>query len=168
MDIINCRRSVRNFINRPVEPEKIELLLRAAMQAPSARNQQPWHFVVIEDKETLRAIATTSRYVDMINECACVIAVLIDKDNLKAPLMAPQDAAAATQNVLLRAVDLNLGACWCGMYPRPERMIPVMKILNIPDRYDVFSLIALGYPAAADSNRFIDRYDEKKIHFEKY
>ena len=117
MEIINIRRSVRSYLDKPVEKEKVELLLRAAMQAPSARNQQPWHFVVVDDPETLRAIATVSRNMQMLNEAPLAILVLIDKENLTAPLMAPQDAAAATQNILLKAVDLGLGTCGAVFIP---------------------------------------------------
>ena len=100
----------------------MELLLRAAMQAPSARNQQPWHFIVVDDEETLQALATVSRNVQMLKEAPLAIIVLIDSESLTAPLMAPQDASAATQNFLLKAVDLDKGTCWCGVYPREERM----------------------------------------------
>ncbi|MDD4077202.1 MAG: nitroreductase family protein [Bacilli bacterium] len=168
MDIINRRRSVRSFLDKPIEKEKIELLMRAAMQAPSARNQQPWHFVIIQERETLQAIATISRNVQMLNEASLVIIVLIDKDNLTAPLMAPQDVAAATQNILLKAVDLDLGTCWCGIYPREERMASVAKILNVPDRYQIFSLIAVGYPKEKNANRFVNRFDPTRIHYEKF
>jgi len=168
MDIINRRRSVRHFTNKTIEREKIELLLRAAMQAPSARNQQPWHFVVVQERETLQAIATVSRNMKMLNEAPCAIIVLIDKDNLTAPLMAPQDAAAATQNILLKAVALNLGTCWCGIYPREDRMEALEKLLNIPDRFYIFSLIAVGYPSDNDANHYIDRFDSARIHNEKF
>jgi nitroreductase len=92
MEIINIRRSVRSYSNKPVEKEKVELLLRAAMQAPSARNQQPWHFIVVDDEETLQALATVSRNVQMLKEAPLAIIVLIDSESLTAPLMAPQDA----------------------------------------------------------------------------
>ncbi|HHZ18763.1 MAG TPA: nitroreductase family protein [Acholeplasmataceae bacterium] len=168
MEIINIRRSVRSYLDKPVEKEKVELLLRAAMQAPSARNQQPWHFVVVDDPETLRAIATVSRNMQMLNEAPLAILVLIDKENLTAPLMAPQDAAAATQNILLKAVDLGLGTCWCGVHPRIERAEPLARILNVPDRYEIFSLIAVGYPKDQNANRFVNRFNPERIHYNKF
>ncbi|MGB4537197.1 MAG: nitroreductase family protein [Bacilli bacterium] len=168
MEIINIRRSVRSYSNKPVEKEKVELLLRAAMQAPSARNQQPWHFIVVDDEETLQALATVSRNLQMLKEAPLAIIVLIDSESLTAPLMAPQDASAATQNILLKAVDLDLGTCWCGVYPREERMESLASILNVPDRFQVFSLIAVGYPKDKAANRFVDRFDPARVHYNKF
>ncbi|MGD9604850.1 MAG: nitroreductase family protein [Bacilli bacterium] len=168
MDIINFRRSVRSFIDRPLEQEQIEQLLRAGMQAPSAHNQQPWHFLVIQNKETLLKMCDISTSTKMFNEAVLAIVVLMDKTNLKRSIMAPQDLSAATQNILLKATELGIGSCWCGIYPIVERMDNLKAIINPPDYFEVFSLIALGYPKNENALCFIDRYNLQKITYEKF
>lgn len=168
MEIINKRRSIRSYSNQKVESEKIELIIRAAMQAPSARNQQPWHFVVIQNREVLDQIVNALPNASMFKEAPCGIVVVTDKEHLTAPLMAPQDASSATLNILLKATDLGLGTCWCGIYPNRERMSNLTEILQIPKEYEVFSLIAVGYPNDPNELRFIDRFDANRIHYEKF
>ncbi|HPN60679.1 MAG TPA: nitroreductase family protein [Bacilli bacterium] len=168
MDIINYRRSVRSFTDQVIEPEKIEQLLRAGMQAPSARNQQPWHFLVVQNREQLLKIYETSPYARMFTEATAAIIVLMDKTNLKNELMAPQDLSAATLNILLRATELGIGSCWCGVFPNSERMASLKVLIKAPDQYEVFSLIALGYPQDADAFRFVDRFDPTKISYEEF
>lgn len=167
MEVINKRRSVRSYLSTPIESEKLEKILRAAMQAPSAKNQQPCRFLVIQKEETLRALVNVSPNAKMLLEAPCAIVVLIDKTVLTAPLMAPQDGSAATMNILLEATDLGLGTCWCGIYPNPERMKNLTELLAIPNDYQVFSLIALGYPKENDALKYIDRFDQNKIFYEK-
>ncbi len=167
MEIINRRRSVRSYTDQPIEKEKMETLLRAAMQAPSACNQQPWHFLVIQDKETMRKIVEASPRSKMVSEAAAVIFVLLDNEHMTVPLMGPQDGSAATMNILLAATEMGIGSVWCGVYPNPDRMDTVMKVLNIPSRYKPFSMIPLGYPKDPDALHFTDRFDPAKVSFEK-
>ncbi|MGD9886503.1 MAG: nitroreductase family protein [Bacilli bacterium] len=168
MDIINYRRSVRSFTNQPIEQAKIEQLLRAGMQAPSAHNQQPWHFLVVQNPEVLLKIRDTSPYAKMFNEATAAIIVLMDKTNLKRSIMAPQDLSAATLNILLKATELGIGSCWCGVHPNPDRMNALVNVINPPKQYEVFSLIALGYPKNDDAFRFVDRFDPAKVTYEKF
>jgi len=168
MDIINKRRSVRSYLSTPVKSEDLEMILRAAMQAPSAKNQQPWRFLVVQNTETLKKLAEVSTNAKMLLEAPCAIIVIIDKTNLKTEMMAFQDASAATMNILLEATSLGLGTCWCGIYPNQERMDNLKSILKVNESYDVFSLIALGYPKDKDALYFIDRYNLNRIHYEKF
>jgi nitroreductase len=168
MDIIHYRRSVRSFTDQPIEPEKIEQLLRAAMQAPSAHNQQPWHFLVITEKEMLLKIRETSPYAKMFLEATAAIIVLMDKTNLKRSIMAPQDLSAATMNILLKATELGIGSCWCGVHPNPDRMNSLTEVIQAPESKEVFSLIALGYPKNDDAFRIVDRFDASKVSYEKF
>ena len=168
MEIINKRRSIRSYATKPIEPEKIDLILRSAMQAPSARNQQPWHFLVIQSRETLDKMVSVSQNAKMLQEAPCAIVVAYEKEHLTAPLMAPQDASAATMNILLKATELGLGTCWCGIYPHRERMNALTEVIQAPNKYELFSLIAIGYPKDDNEIRFVDRYDENKIHYEKF
>lgn len=167
MDIINKRRSVRSFLPNPIEEEKIELLLRAAMQAPSARNQQACKYLVVKKRNILDKISDLLPNAKMVREAPLVIVVLIDQSVATTPHMMPQDASSATTNILLEATSLEIGSCWCGIYPNNERMENLSKCLDIPKDYQVFSLIALGYPKDKDALRFIDRFDRNKILSER-
>ena len=165
MDIINNRRSVRNFQPKPVEKEKVELLLKAAMQAPSAINQQPWVFLVIEDKKTLEKLSQLS---SPLKTSPLVIVLLTDKRDLKSPQLYPCDMGAATENLLLEAANLGLGGCWVGLLNREVRAEKVIELCNIPDYLEPYSLLALGYPVNEDANHFIDRYNPSKVFYERF
>lgn len=163
MDIINNRRSVRNFLSKKVEKEKIELLLKAAMQAPSAKNQQPWVFLVVERVENIIKLADIS---SPLKTAPLAIVLFTDKRNLTSPHLYTSDMGASTQNILLEAVNLGLGGCWIGLYNRQDRLDILGNIFNIPEYLEPFSLLALGYPADENANHFIDRYNPDRVYFE--
>lgn len=167
MEIINIRRSVRKFNDKPIEKEKIELILRAAMQAPSARNQQPWKFLVSENKETFVKLSNATPNMSFINGASLVIVYLTDLTSLKTPMMYPQDLSAAIENSLLEACSLGIGSCWCGTYPNGERMQKVREIFNLDNDLEPFAVVGFGYPEDENSFKFVDRFDEKKIIYEK-
>lgn len=168
MNIILNRRSVRQFKDKKVESDKIETLLRAAMQAPSAINQQAWEFLVIENSEILSKLAKMSPYSGMLEKAPLAIVVLANKSVMKAPQLWQQDLAAATENILLQAVDLGLGAVWLGVGTIQEREEYIKKMFNLPENIVPFNAIAIGYPANENANHFTDRYDASKVHYEKY
>lgn len=166
MEIINNRRSVRSFLEKSIADEKINLLVRAGMQAPTAKNQQANHFLVVRKKENLLKLANKLSNAKMLLSAAAAIIVLIDEDKLLIPKMSTQDGASATTTILIAATSLGLGSCWCGIYPNEDRMAEIRNILNIKDNFKIFSLIALGYPQEENALHFIDRYDESKILFD--
>ncbi len=168
METINNRRSVRKYTDQKVEKEKIELLLRAAMQAPSARNQQGWEFLVIEDKEALKALAPYNPFAKCLEGAALGIIVLCNKEGLIVPAKADQDLGAATQNLMLEAASLGLGTCWLGTWPDEDRVEFIAKMFNLPENVYPYAVISIGYPEKEDANKFVDRYDESKIHWGKY
>ena len=157
LDFIYRRRSIRKYTDQPVEDEKITELLRAAMAAPSANNKQPWHFIVIRNRETLGKIAEIHPYAKMAANAPLVIVVCGDADNY----YLWQDCAASTQNLLLAAANIGLGAVWCGL--REEREINMRKLLGVPDNIRTFSLIIIGYPAEEKPSR--SQYTEEKVHY---
>ncbi|MBV4417942.1 nitroreductase family protein [Clostridium tyrobutyricum] len=167
MDIIFNRRSIRKYKDKPVEKEKIDKLLKAAMQAPSAANQQPWEFIVVQDKEKLKELSNTSPYSKMVADSSVTFVLLSRKGNLLVPGCVSQDMGAAAENLLLEAVDLELGAVWLGVGSIKERMDYVCKVFNLPGNIEPFALIAVGYPDGQE-NKFIDRFDEKRVHYEKF
>lgn len=166
MNTIFDRRSIRKYQEKRVEDEKVERILRAAMQAPSAGNQQGWEFIVVRDKETLTKLADISPYSKMIGDSDVTIIVLGNKGEMKWPQYWEQDLGAATQNLILQAVEEGLGSVWLGVAPEKDRMTYVREIFDLPEGVEPFAAIPMGYPVG--ENKFIDRWDEKKVHFENY
>ena len=162
---IQKRRSVRSYENRPVEKEKIEKLLSAGMQAPSAANQQPWEFIVVEDKEALQKLSSAHIYAGPIKNAPLGIIVLSNEKYLKFKQYWQQDLAAATENILLAAVELGLGAVWMGIAPEEDRISYIKELFDLPQGVEAFALLAVGY---SSNNKFEDRFDKTRIHYEKY
>ncbi len=166
MDVINNRRSIRQFTEQKVEAEKIEKIIRAGMQAPSAFNQQGWEFVVVTDEAVKEELSNMSPYAKAIKGAGAAIITLINKDGLKIPECVDQDMGACTQNMLLEVVEQGLGAVWMAVKPDPERMGYIAKTLGLPENVEAYSLVALGY--SEQENTFVDRYDATKVHYNKY
>lgn len=162
---IQIRRSIRQYDKRLIEREKIEKLLKAAMQAPSAANQQPWEFIVVENQETLQRLSKAHLYATPMKEAALGIIVLSREDRLVYPQYWQQDLAAATENILLEAVELGLGAVWMGIAPEEDRMAYIKELFALPQGVKPFAMLAVGY---SSNNKFIDRFDASKIHYEQY
>ena len=149
IDNIMTRTSIRSFTDRQVSADTIEMLLRAGMAAPTAVNKQPWHFVVINDREVMDKLGGEGRQSQMWKESPLAIAVCGDMDKaLEGPAQAfwVQDCSAATENILLAAHALGLGAVWTGCYPMVERMTNVSQVLNLPDNLVPLCVIVMGYP----------------------
>ncbi|MBU3189575.1 nitroreductase family protein [Clostridium bowmanii] len=162
-EILN-RRSIRKYEDRPVEVEKINKLLRAAMQAPSAANQKPWEFIVVEDKKTLKILSETSPYSKMVANSAVTFILLSRKEGLIFQECSQQDMAAAAENLLLEAVELDLGAVWLGVAPVEERINYIKEMFNLPENIEPFAIIPVGYPDG-QKNEFVDRFDETRVHY---
>ncbi|MCT4612107.1 MAG: nitroreductase family protein [Clostridia bacterium] len=167
MDIIFNRRSVRRYIDKPVEDEKIDKMLRAAMQAPSAANQQPWEFIVVKDKDMLKRLSEISPYAKMTESAALAVVLLGNKYNMKFEEYWQQDMGAATQNLLLSAAYQDLGAVWLGVYPDKDRVDYIKELFDLPENVTAYGIVPVGYPDG-QGNKFVDRYDESKVHYEKY
>ena len=165
MDPIFQRVSIRQFEDRPVEKEKAETLLRAAMAAPSATNQQPWELVVVTEPETLQALSRCTPYAGPMGRASTGFVLCMRKE-VRAPQFAPQDMGAATENLLLEAAELGLGAVWMGVCPEEGWMSAVAQVLNIPESIQPFAMVACGYPAEEKDQA--DRYDPQRIHWERW
>lgn len=157
------RVSVRKYENREVEPEKVEQLLRAAMAAPSAGNQQPWAFCVTQDRKVLDQLAQASPYTKPLYGAPMCIAVLCRNTGLRFPEYWEQDLGACTQNLLLEAEHLGLGAVWMGITPLLERMQAVKDALDFGDEYKAFALVAVGYAAERPAKH--DRFDAARVMY---
>jgi len=154
------RRSIRKYTSEPVPEQMITDLLKAAMSAPSGNNRQPWEFIVVREQKMRKALAKSSPYAQMAEFAPLVIVVA---GELKEPWM-EQDCAAATENLLLAAANMGLGAVWCGL--RDEREEKVRALLGIPGTHRAFCLIPVGYPAEEKEPR--TQYTKVKVHWEKY
>jgi len=166
MDTIFKRRSIREYTQREVTDETIEKILRAAMAAPSAGNEQPWHFVVMRDRQQLEAVTEFHEYAFMLKQAPVAIAVCPDTGLEKFEGFWVQDCSAAVQNMLLAATDLGLGSVWLGIHPVPERVEGLARLLNVPRSVVPFALVALGYPG--ESRESEDRFLPERIHQEKW
>jgi nitroreductase len=163
MSVVLKRTSVRQYQDKKVPREIVKKLLVAAMQAPSAHNQQPWKFIVIENKNRLKELSKASKGAYMLKDAPLAIVVVM-KDGGSSPLMKAQDCAAATENILIEAVEHQLGAVWIGVYPLEERMNHVNEILHIKNG-TAFCQIAIGYPKEEPIVKL--RYDESRVYFEE-
>lgn len=162
MSSIYHRTSIRKYKEIPVEPEKIKRMLRAAMAAPSARNQQPWEYYVVTDKEKIIELSASSPYTGCAKGAPLVFVACYRKECIS-PEYAQIDLSASVENLLLQADELGLGAVWMGIAPIAERMDKVRAILDIPERLNAFAVIPCGYPAEYKVQQ--DRYDEKRVHY---
>ena len=165
-NVIFKRRSIRRFLDKPVEQEKLERILRAGMQAPSAHNNQRWELLVVTDKDKREALSKMSPWAGMVAKAPVAIVVMGDTSNEELKQWFQQDLSACTENILLQIAEENLGGCWMGFYPNMERVKMIQDYFNIPEQILPFSVIALGY--SEDENKYVDRYDANRVHYNKY
>lgn len=162
MNHIFTRVSIRKYQDRPVEKEKTMAILRAAMQAPSAANQQPWEFYIVTNKSKLEALSEVSPYAGMTKDAPAAIVAVYRKD-CRVPAYAHIDLSIAMQNLWLETDAQGLGGVWLGIAPLEDRMKAVEEILDIPDHLRAFAIFPYGYPAEERLQQ--DRFDENRIHY---
>ena len=166
IDNLFARRSIRAFTGQPLSDEQITTLLEAAMAAPSARNSQPWHFVVIKDPAKRVALYAGSPREEMARQASVVIIPCGDPAINPGPPFWVQDMAAATENLLIAVAGLGLGAVWCGMYPDEVRMAKARSILGIPENIMPFCMIPVGYPA--EEKEANTKYQASRVHTNRW
>ena len=163
------RTSVRSFTSQTVEAEKIEALLRAGMAAPSAVNKQPWHFIVVTKREQLDALADANPNASFLKQAPLAIVVCGDLSKAlpgDAQEYWIQDCSAATENILVAATGLGLGATWTGTYPRKERVEAAKKVLELPDHIIPLNTLVIGYPSGEVTPK--DKWSEENISYEVF
>ena len=163
---IVIRRSIRKYQDKPVEAEKLEQLVRAAMQAPSAGNQRPWEFIVVDDKDLLAKLAGMSPFAKPVAQAAAAVVMLANRKKLMFPENWQMDMGAATENLLLEAVHQGLGAVWMAIAPLEDRVSYIRQLFNLPPDITPYALVPIGYPA--QENTFVDRYESNRVHHNKY
>jgi nitroreductase len=167
MKAILERRSIRRYTEKEVPWEMIEQLLRAGMAAPSAGNQQPWHFIVVTDRNAILEIPKIQPYSEMLKEAgAHAIIVCGDLALEKHKGYWVQDCSAATQNILIAAKSLGLGAVWLGFHPVEDRVKGLRRLFGIPETVIPLCVISFGFPAEMKDPA--DRYDEARIHMNRW
>lgn len=153
LEVIHNRKSVRHFTDQPVSKAQLETLLRAGMAAPTAVNRQPWVFYVITQRETLDLLSEKLPYAKMLSQAQAAIVVCGDMEkagNLKDLGYWVQDCSAATENILLAAESMGLGAVWTAAYPYDDRTKTLIEELNLPETHIPLNVIPIGYPTGED------------------
>ena len=161
-EAIKTRRSIRKFTDEPVSEAQIETILRAAMAAPSAGNQQPWHFIVMDDKKVLEKVSTLSPYVKFAAKSPLSIMVVGDRELEKFPGNWMLDCSAAIQNLLLAAHAEGLGCCWCGLWPEEDRVVAARELIGAPASAVPLAVLVLGHPS--QNLPVQDRFDASRVH----
>ena len=161
LEFITKRRSVRTFTGESVSREKLEIALKAAMAAPSARNSQPWQFLILTEPERVRAVCAAHPYAKFGDKAGAVILPFGRKADYR---WFDQDMGASTENLLLALANLGLGATWCGM--PDERQADVRAVISIPEELHIFALIPVGVPSEPVQSR--TQYQAERVHWEEY
>ncbi len=166
LEAIFTRRSIRKYTGEAVLEEDLKTILKAGFCAPSAMNLQPRHFIVIKDNGILKKITEIHPYAKMLTQAGCGIIVCGDKTRQSEIGYLVEDCSASIQNMLLAAHGLGLGAVWCGVYPREQRVEGIKQVLNIPENIIPIGLVVVGHK---DENKEpVDRYDETKVHYDRW
>ncbi|MGQ9574210.1 MAG: nitroreductase family protein [Thermoguttaceae bacterium] len=163
LQAIRTRRSIRKYQDKAVPEQMVRELLEAAMLAPSARNAQPWQFVVITDRGVLAKVPKVNPNAWMAKDAPLAILVCGDTTLELSAGYWPVDCAAATENILLAAHALGLGAVWTGIYPRQKRMDGFRGLLGLPEHVIAHSLVVIGYPAERPAQP--DRFRADRVHY---
>ena len=166
LENIFSRKSVRSYTDEPISAEQIEMLLRAAMAAPSGRNSQPWRFVVVTEQETKEKLAVGFNKMIAKAPVAIVVCGQTHKDDGAPNNNWTADCAAATENLLLAAEALGLGTVWTACYPYDDRMKPAIEALALPDSVKPYSIVPVGHPASNEQPK--DKWKPDSIHYEKW
>ena len=160
------RRSIRKYRGKKIGEEEIYSLIKAGMYAPSARNCRPWHFIIVDNRSILKAIMKIHPYSSMLAEASHAIVVCGDDKLENGPGYYKLDCSAATQNILLAAHALGLGAVWLGVEPRTERITGISSILDLPGHVHPLAIVSVGVPVKIPSG-VPDRFEPEKIRRNK-
>lgn len=161
LETIFNRKSVRKYTEQPVEKEKLEMLVRAGMAAPSSRDRRPWEFIIVTDRAILDQMGDGLPLARMLKDTKQ--AIIVCGDTIKSNNAWQLDCSAAAQNVLLAAESMGLGAVWTAAYPYPERMKVVREALQLPEHIVPLTVIPLGYPTGIEKPK--DKFNQKQVHY---
>lgn len=165
---IMSRASVRRFTDRAISKDTLETIVKAGMAAPTAVNKQPWEFVVVTDRVVLDSLMAHHPHANLETATAAIVVCGNMENAMEGDGQAYwiQDCSAATENILLAAHSLGVGAVWCGVYPMQDRVAPVRETLKLPSYVTPLNIITMGYPAAPAEPK--DKWNPDKLHFEEW
>jgi nitroreductase len=163
LETIFTRRSIRKYTDQKIDDDVFVDLIKAAVSAPSAGNQQPWQFIILTDQKKLEKVLEFHPHAKMLLDAQGAILICGDLSKEKYKGYWVLDCAAATQNILLAAHATGIGACWLGIYPRDERVAGMKSLVSVPDHILPFALVSLGFPDEQKGPS--DRYDESLVHY---
>lgn len=165
---IMTRASVRQFTDRAISKDTLETIVKAGMAAPSAVNKQPWEFIVVTDRPVLDSLMAHHPHANLQTATAAIVVCGNMEKAMEGEGQAYwiQDCSAATENVLLAAHSLGLGAVWCGVYPMQDRVVPVREVLNLPSYVTPLNIISMGYPASQPEPK--DKWNPEKVHYQQW
>jgi len=165
LEAILTRRSVRKYTDKPVSDETLRKLLEAAMAAPSAHNKQPWHFIVVRDRVVLNKVPEYHQYSKMLESAALAIVVCGDNTVQETDFWL-HDCSAATENMLIAANALGLGAVWLGVHPSKQLIENTRQLFGIPDHVTPLCIVSMGYPSELKPPR--QNYNIERVHSNKW
>lgn len=169
LDNIYTRTSIRSYTDEKVSDAQVETLLRAAMSAPTAGNRQPWRFIVVNERARLDAFTDVARGMSMASQAPLAIIVCGDVDATfegEGREYWAQDASAATENLLLAAHAMGLGAVWCGVYPMSDRLPKIKEMFALPDNILPLNVIFIGHPAENPAPK--DKWKPENVHYNQW
>ena len=172
LDVIKSRHSVRRFTDKKVSDTDLKDILEAAQWAPSGTNKQPWHFIIIKNKETQKKLADLLPWGKFIKNAPIAIAIIVQLKSLWTIL----DGAIAMTHITLEATAKGLGTCWCACYPnigkKPELEKQVSDVLGIPEdlqpKMKLITITPLGYPSSDSIIETKRKNLSKIVHYEKF
>jgi nitroreductase len=166
LTVIHSRKSVRKYLNKPVTKEQLEILLRAGMASPTAADKRPWAYVAVTERAMLDTLSFSSRGSRHLQGAAAAIVVCGDtRKGLKSDVWV-QDCSASSENILLAAEAIGLGAVWCGIYLNPEPTAYVKRVLGLPPEVIPLNIISIGWPTGEEKPK--DKWDPTNIHWNKW
>ncbi|GAF05889.1 nitroreductase family protein [Saccharicrinis fermentans] len=169
LEIIHKRKSVRNYTDKEVSKTQLETLVKAGMAAPTAVNKQPWAFIVVNDRAALDELGDHLPYAKMAKKASAAIVVCGDLTKALEGWEQEfwiQDCSAASQNILLAAEALGLGAVWTAAYPAKDRMATVRRVLGLPKHIIPLNVIPIGYPKGIEKPK--DKWRPENLHWGKW
>ena len=166
MKAILERCSIRKYTNQTIEKDKIQKILAAGFSAPSARDEEPWEVIVVENKKTLKDMSQLTPYAGMLANAPLGMVICSNTTHHLNVDYDLQDCAALTQNMLVEAKHLGIGSCWLGGYPNQDRLENIQKYFQLPEHIQPLWMISFGYPDETPAPK--NKWDESKIHWEKF
>ncbi|MDR2790170.1 MAG: nitroreductase family protein [Campylobacteraceae bacterium] len=166
LSIIHGRKSVRSFKEggKAVPKETLDEIIKAAFAAPSAMNLQPWHFIIIDNRSILDALADGLPYAKMLYGASA--AIIVCADTKTSELAWELDCSAASQNILLSVEAFGFGAVWTALYPQKELVSFVKKLFHLPENIIPLNVIPIGYPKGEEAPK--NKYAAQKVHINKW